>query len=583
MDLFNFIKNQLDIITVISEYTNLKKTGSQYWKALCPFHHEKTPSFSVSPHKKIFYCFGCQETGDVINFIEKIENISAYEAAQHIIQRYNIDVPDTIEKNSSLKKEKTPFQLCQLVAQWCNNKLLKNKVALTYIQDRKVSSNTISQFTIGFFPVGTKAIQDLVSYIMNNGFSTKELLQEHILFQGKGALYSPFENRIMFPIKDHLGQTCGFGGRIFKPNDQRPKYYNSKETTFFKKGKILFGLDIAKHYIQKSKTAFIVEGYTDCIAMYQHGYHNTVATLGTACTLDHLKQLAKHAQTVYMLYDGDNAGKQAILRLTQSCWQLDMDLKVILLPPNQDPASILEKEKTIDTYIATGSDIFTYFLHATGKNFQKHSIRDKMIAINDLLHIIKNIQDDLKQNILLMKAAEIMQIPLDILKKQYTNRDKPVITNTQKTSSIQKQIDPDNELEVQILATICHDPTVITKQDETLLLAKLSEPIKNIFTKIMQHHNSASSSLEAQKLENILTQQELQYTQQILFKIETTNIKQTFVNLMSQFQKKHWKSLVSHIKMKLMQAKQANNRQEMLELLEVFEKLKKDLYKNGRL
>lgn len=582
MDLFNFVKDHLDIITVITEYTNLKKTGSQYWKALCPFHHEKTPSFSVSPHKKIFYCFGCHQTGDVINFIEKVENITAIQAVQYLVQRYNLDVPDSIEKNSpQVKYEKTTQHLCHLVAQWCNSQLLKNKAAVEYLKGRQISPATIAQFTIGYFPDGSKMMQDLLSYIFNNGFSSQELLQEHIIFQGKLGFYSPFENRIIFPIKDHLGQVCGFGGRVFLPQDQRPKYYNSKESSIFKKGKTLFGFDVAKHEIQKQKSVFIVEGYTDCVAMYQHGYSNTVATLGTACTLDHLKGLAKHAQTVFMLYDADKAGKQAILRLTQSCWQLDMELKVVVLPANEDPASLLEKGQSLNAYITQSCDIFTFFVQSMGQEFQSQTMKDKIIAIDELLELIKNIQDELKQNILLMKAAEIMQVPLDVLKKEYTNKNKVDSNKLQSVIMQKKPLALEHELEQQILATVFYDPSVVTKQDETLLQSISHEPVGTILKKILQHQNNSAG--QPVTVEKALTAQELEYAQQILFKVESSNIKLVFNNLMVQFQKKYWKSLISHIKLKLMQAKRANNKKEILDLLDIFEKLKKDLYKNGRL
>ena len=578
MDLFSFVKNNVEIVSIISEYTNLKKTGSMYWKGLCPFHNEKTPSFTVSPHKKIFYCFGCHMTGDVIHFIEKIENISTFEAVQNLIQRENLDVPKELETTTNIKADQSSYQLCQVVGQWCNDKLLKSRQALTYIKDRHITSTTVSQFTLGFFPTGTKAIQELISCILNKGFSTQDLINEHILFQKKDLLFSPFENRIMFPIKDHLGQTCGFGGRVFKPNDQRPKYYNSKETPYFKKGKILFGFDLAKQTIQKQQTAFIVEGYTDCIAMFQHGYKNSVATLGTSCTIDHLKQLSKHAQTIYVLYDADAAGKQAILRLTDSCWQLDIELKVVLLPQDQDPASMLEQNISLESYITQAIDIFTFFLQSNGKKFTQHTIREKLHAINDLLNLIGNIKDSLKRNILLIQASEIMQIPLDILKKEYNNKNKAAQQKTTEHNISEQAISPDDILEQQILATILHDPTIINKQHKTLLLAKVSEQVKTILKKIIDHASEGPVEIE-----HVLNPKELQFAQKALFTIDSSNIKQTFLNLIQQFQKKHWKSITTHIKMKLIQAKKNNNIEETRELLEIFEKLKQDIYKNGRL
>lgn len=579
MDLFSFVKNNVDIIPTISEYTSLKKTGSQYWKGLCPFHHEKTPSFTVSPHKKIFYCFGCHETGDVINFIEKTENISAIQAVQHLIQRYNLDIPESLESSHGFKKEKNDHQLCKLVTQWCVKKLQSNNIVKNYIKRRNIDSIQVSQFELGYFPAGSKAIQELLSYVMHHNFSSKDLVEQNILFQGK-TLYSPFEDRIIFPISDHLGQSCGFGGRIFKEHDQRPKYYNSKETAQFKKGKILFGLHIAKQEIQRKKAAFIVEGYTDCIAMHQHGYRNTVATLGTACSSDHLKQLSQHAQTLYILYDADSAGKQAILRMTQLCWQFEMELKVISLPADQDPASVLETEKSIDHYVEKSVDIFSFFLQSSGQQFHKSSMKNKLLAINELLDLIANIKDPLKQNILLVKASEIMQIPLEILKKEYNNKEKIA----EKSSKIEPKptLNSEKILEEQILAAILHDSTLLTPQYETLLLAKLSETISSIIKKIINCQKKTSESC-SKNLEILLTPQELTYTQSILFKIESSNLQQTFNNLMVQFQKKHWKSIISHIKVKLIQAKQENDSKKVQELLDAFESVKKDLYKNGRL
>lgn len=578
MDLFNFIKNELEILSVISEYTNLKKTGSLYWKGLCPFHHEKTPSFTVSPHKKIFYCFGCHETGDVINFIEKTENISAYQAVQHLVHRYSLDVPSELESLQQIKQEQTSSHLCKLVAQWCQQQLTKNKLAKEYLQQRKFSQETLQQFEIGFFPAGSRAIQNLISFLMHKNFTTNDLIQENILMQGKGALYSPFEDRIMFPINDHLGQICGFGGRIFKPNDQRPKYYNSKESALFKKGKILFGFNTAKQNIQRKKTVFIVEGYTDCIAMHQYGYNNTVATLGTACTLEHLQQLEKHAQTVYILYDADNAGKQAILRLTQSCWQLDIELKVVMLPANQDPAMALESSSTIDPYINKAVDIFTFFLQSTSSQSQNRSMREQMQAIHELLKLIYHINDSLKQNFLLVKASECTQIPLEILKKEYNNRSSNTPENPKKDHKNQVSQNTGSELEEQILAAILHDPTVVTKQYETQLLAKISDPIRSIIIKIMDCKKQNEESC-TQELEKILTPQEIQLAQKVTFSIESSNIKQTFENLIKQFQKKHWKTIISHIKMKLIKAKKENNKQEEKELIDIFEDVKKSFIK----
>ncbi len=271
MDIFSFIKSNVNILDVTKQYANLKKTGL-YWKGHCPFHHEKTASFTVSPHRDIFYCFGCSSGGDVITFMSKVEQCSAIDAVKLLADRYNIDLPEDshIPSIGSADEKDRYFQLCALVNKWCCEQLQKSPLAKEYLDSRTITHESITYFGIGFFPSGLSSVQSLIRYAQKNNVLADDLLKANILGQAKRVLYSPFEGRIIFPIKDHLGRFCGFGGRVFKPEDNRAKYYNSKENTYFTKGQLLFGFDLAKQSIQKSESVFLVEGYTDCIAMYQH-------------------------------------------------------------------------------------------------------------------------------------------------------------------------------------------------------------------------------------------------------------------------------------------------------------------------
>jgi DNA primase len=597
MDLFNFVKQHVDILNVIGEYTSLKKTGSLYWKARCPFHHENTPSFTVSPHKNIYYCFGCHVTGDVIGFIEKIENLTAFEAAQHLVDRYHLDVPKEVSRSLAPTLNKSHYQLCYVVASWCNSMLLKHAESLQYLKNRKFDQATITQFLLGYFPAGARGVQQLLAHVAPLGFSSQDLINANIIFPGKQGLYSPFEDRVMFPIKDHVGQVCGFGGRVFLPHDTRPKYYNSKESDYFKKGKILFGFDIAKAEIQKQQAAIVVEGYTDCIALYQHGFKNVVATLGTACSPEHLQQLAKHAQKIYLLYDADAAGRQAIIRLTTSCWQLDLDLKVISLPVGQDPASMLEKEESIVPYMQQAQEIFNFFVAFKGDNFSQESMKHKMAVVHEMFELIAQLKDSLKQNILLMKIAESLQIPLEIIKNEYTNRygnnqaslknssknveSRNIETVTRDTVG-QESHDKQDKLEEQILGVIAYDPALLTIMHETLLLAALSAPALNVVQKIINYKRQ-NPAIVLQDLATILDSTEFAQVQRAMFLVDGANLKHTFENLMLQFQKKYWKTLASHIRMKIVQAQKMNDKPEVQRLIDVFEELKIELCKNGRL
>lgn len=591
MDLFNFIKTNIDIVSVIGEYTNLKKAGSLYWKGRCPFHHEQTPSFTVSPHKNIFYCFGCHVTGDVISFIEKIEHLSPYDAIQHLAQRHNLQIPKEIQQQSvgNSQANKNYYQLCYSFASWCHQMLSKNSAALEYVHKRNLHNATITHFTIGVFPSGSRNMQSLISHISNDGFTSQDLINAHILQQGKQGLYSPFENRIMFPIKDHIGNVCGFGGRIFLPDDTRPKYYNSMDSVHFKKGKILYALDSAKHDIQKQHAAFIVEGYMDTVALWQLGFKNAVATLGTACSVDHLQQLTRHAQTIYLLYDADSAGQQAIMRLASSCWQLNLDLKVVCLPSSQDPASMLEQNNDIAPYIQKADTIFNFFISTKTKTFAQDSMKQKMDVLHELFEIIKQVDDVLKQNILLMKASESLQIPLEILKNEYTKKYAPVRNVPLNNVSLptqgvrQEEQQGPSKLENQIIAALAHKPNMLTDQDEVLLTACLSQQPKSIIEKIIDHRQTHKTSCTHQ-IEEMIDQPHVEYVRNCMFSFQDGNIEETFRMLMEQFQKKYWKSVTGIIKMKIIQAKNDHNLQEVQRLLKVFEQLKLDVCKNsGRL
>lgn len=584
MDLFSFVKQNVDILNLVLEYTNLKKAGAIYWKGRCPFHHEKTGSFTVSPHKQIFYCFGCHVTGDVINFIEKIEHLTAFEATQFLVQRYNLELPKELaQQQHNSVNTKIYYQACYTFASWCHDTLMQNPAAQAYLQHRKITQTTIAHFLIGVCAHGPRAVQNLIAYAHKQGINATDLMNAHILLQSKQGLYLAYDNRIIFPIKDHIGQICGFGGRIFMDQDTRVKYYNSMESAQFKKSKILFGLDSAKHEIQKQQTVIIVEGYMDCIALWQLGVKNAVATLGTACTTEHLQQLTKHAQTIYLLYDADNAGKNAIARIAASCWQLDFDIKVITLPEGHDPASMMEQNINIQPYVNKAQDIFNFFVDLKGHNFNQESIKHKMMLLQELFEIIRQHTDSLKQNILLMKASESLQIPLEILKNEYTNKyytKQAAISSQQNHTSVTT---PNSLLEDQIVAAIAYNNQIISPQYELLLTTGLSGVALQAVQSIIQHVKDHQAETCNHTIDDMVPALIIEYVRNCMFKLHEDVTSIMFDKLMQQFQKKYWKSIIMAIKTKMIQANKEHNKDEIQRLLQIFEQLKFEVYKNGRL
>lgn len=587
MNLFTYLKTRIAILDVINEYTSLKKAGL-YWKGQCPFHSEKTASFTVSPHKEIYYCFGCHAGGDVISFIARAEQCTQIEAAKHLVDRYQIELPASLASEWNNKKtdqSKQYHAICQLLSDWCHEQLAKSSVASEYLASRGITPSSIKAFSIGYFPSGLAKVKELVTYMSKNNILVDDLLETHILNKGKNVLFSPFEDRIIFPITDHLGRHCGFGGRIFKPNDTRPKYYNSHENEHFAKGQLLFGLDHAKREIQKNESVFLVEGYTDCIAMAQYGYPNTVATLGTACTLDHLTILSRYAQQMYVLYDGDNAGQQAILRIGQLAWQASVDLKVISLPAAEDPASYLAKNKNLGQFVQNAVDIVTFYIQTLGSDFMNKPLAEKLALTRKIIDIISKLDDPLKQDILLENAAQKLALPFESLKKELRRMQASPNTATPKTPARVAQ-SPDlpdmstyGPLENKIFFSIINNIMLMTNENEEFLVTYLPHPLCDIL-KRLQEEKSRVRSLGFIQFFEALSPEYQQFVSKTLLQAQDNVQPIVFEQLVTQLQRKHWKVIVNNIKIKLEAAKKVGNETEIAHIMHDFSQLRRKIIGN---
>ncbi len=580
MNVFSVIKERVSILDVISQHITLKKIGG-YWKGQCPFHSEKTASFTVSPHREIFYCFGCQAGGDVISFVSKIENCTPLDAAKQLADRYNIELPETIkhETTAILDEKKRYFALCESVANWTHQQLLKTPFALSYLEQRSISQKSIESFCVGYFPEGEKALKDLAKAVAVQNFLVQDLFQAGIMNEGKSA-YSPFEGRLLFPIKDHLGHFCGFGGRVIKSTDQRSKYYNSKENAFFQKGSLLFGFDAAKKSMQKAGTAFLVEGYTDCIAMAQHGYPNTVATLGTACTPEHLKALSHHIHTLYLIYDSDTAGHKATLRLAQLCWQANLDIKVIFLPGAKDPAAFFEQNTTLDPLIQDAQDILQYFLTSLGQEYATQPLTLKLQATRSFLEVIKKLDDPLKREILLQRAAATFDLPLASLKQEMAQFSLPAAPPTIRKIDSQPVLPEISTLEKNFLCAILNRIELLESAQVRDLLDYLPEPFRALIKKLK---NEAAQGGDTQHVFSAffssLNEQEKEIINQLVFAQEEEPYDTEQMLLL--LEKKYWKQIVSVTKNRLTQAQEENDPERIRAVVGSFLELKKRLLHKG--
>ncbi|MBU2701518.1 DNA primase [Sporomusaceae bacterium BoRhaA] len=343
-DFVDRLRSESDIVSVVSDYVPLKKKGKNYW-GCCPFHHEKTPSFSVAPDKGFFYCFGCGAGGNVFNFLMKIENIDFFSAVKLLAKKLNISLPEkektTEEKNHDRKYER----LChvnQLAADFfhsCLTKTTYGKDALAYLVQRGITSAVIDEFQLGFAPpLWDKLSQSFTS----RGIATETLIDSGLsAARTSGGVYDRFRNRIIFPIANLRGQVVGFGGRVL--DDSQPKYLNSPETLLYNKRRELYGLHKAFKSIREQERTIVVEGYLDQISVYGAGITNVVASLGTAFTVEQAKMLLKLAPEILFAYDSDAAGQKATLRALATVSELGAKVKIIQIPDGKDPDEFIRK------------------------------------------------------------------------------------------------------------------------------------------------------------------------------------------------------------------------------------------------
>lgn len=333
------LNNRNPIEDVVGQYVALTRKGSNLF-GLCPFHGEKTASFSVSPEKGICYCFGCHKGGSAVNFIMEIENLSYPDAVRFLAKRAGLEIPEDQAGDSQFKKKERLWALSKAAARFFHDQL-KTPAAgevRDYIGKRGLSSSTVTKFGLGFAPDRWTALLDAMTA---KGFTKEELLQTGLVLQNreKGTLYDRFRNRLMFPIIDVRGNVIGFGGRVM--DDSTPKYLNSPETVIFNKRRNLFAMNIVK----KSKQGFIIltEGYMDAIALHQYGFDCAVASLGTSLTQEHADLLSRYTNEVVLTYDGDAAGQNATQRAIPMLEKTGLKVKVLRMQGAKDPDEFLKK------------------------------------------------------------------------------------------------------------------------------------------------------------------------------------------------------------------------------------------------
>lgn len=410
------VRNQNDIVDVISEYVKLQKKGANYF-GLCPFHNEKSPSFSVSPGKQMYYCFGCGEGGNVISFVMKYENYSFIEAVQMLASRAGIELPQVTrskEEKENADKRSQILTINTLAAKFYYYMLKSEKGAFAYhyLRGRELSDNTITGFGLGY---SDKYSDSLYKYMKSKGYKD-DILKETGLFtfEEKGV-HDKFWNRVMFPIMDVNNKVIAFGGRVM--GDGKPKYLNSPETKVFDKSRNLYGLNIAR--TSRKDYLLICEGYMDVISLHQAGFNNAVAALGTSFTSDHASLIKRYAKEVVLTFDSDGAGIKAALRAIPILREAGLSIKVLSMKPYKDPDEFI-KALGPEAYEERIEKATNYFIFQVGTLMNEYNLDDpseKTEFHNKVADMLLEFEDEIERNNYLESVCRTFNIPLDGLRQ----------------------------------------------------------------------------------------------------------------------------------------------------------------------
>lgn len=469
-----------DIIDIVSDYVELKKTGNSY-KGKCPFHNEKTASFMVSAEKQLYHCFGCGVGGNVIGFVMAIENFQFLEALQFLAKRANIQLPDqqhSTEEDLRYKEKERFYEMHRELANYYYRCLMKTPQALKYLSDRGLTAKTIKQYGLGYSP---NHWDFALKYLREKNFTEAEILKAGLISKNdRGNIYDRFRNRIMFPIVNVRNQVIAFGGRQFL-EDHGPKYLNSPETPIFSKSYELFNLNLAKRQSTQRKI-LLVEGYMDVISLYQQGVFYACAALGTAFTSYHAKLLKRYADEVVLCFDGDVAGQNATLKAINILKDTALDVRVLTLPLEDDPDSYIRKygKDQFEEQVNNAKAVIDYLLDQKKTQYQLEHSNDKIKYVNEGIQILRALRDPVQIDYYTNRISKETGISKKIIGNQIGDQTKaPLVVPKNETTTIPKSFEM---AQSTVLNMAVRKIDFLTKQglDETYFSAGIYQKIAQI-------------------------------------------------------------------------------------------------------
>lgn len=429
------IKSRLDIVDVLSEYIKLNQAGINF-KAQCPFHKEKTPSFFVSPEKQIWHCFGCGAGGDIFEFIKRIEGVEFPEALRILAQKANIKIEYNYNPEFENKKTKT-LDIIGYAVDFYHKNLLSSpnaKIARDYLESREISKEAIDLFNLGY---SEDSWDSLLKFLKTKGYTELEIENAGLVLKsqkGGFSFYDRFRNRLMFPINNIFGEAIGFTARILVKDDNQGKYVNSPQSDVFDKSAVLYNMDLAKLEIKNKNYTILVEGNVDVISTYIAGTKNVVASSGTALTPQQVKILKRYSDNLIIAYDGDSAGIKATFRIVDNALHENMNIKVASLPKGVDPDDLVRsgKEKWMEA-IKNAKPLMSFVFEKIIESVDLSNVFEKKQAARKLLLFISKYRDEIERETYLKKLSGLIDVDYEILrKKMFEIISKKVVTGKKK-------------------------------------------------------------------------------------------------------------------------------------------------------
>lgn len=505
MDDVQKVKDRLDIVDFINEYVALKKMGRNF-KALCPFHSEKTPSFVVSPERQIWHCFGCQKGGDIFTFLMEYEKVEFSEALKELAQRAGVTLSTPAARSETEKKKELYLSLNHLAFQFYNFLLLEHRVgkkALSYLtNERKVSLELISKFGIGFSPSSGSALSDYLK--KKKTYGVLDIVNAGLGVYKGSHIYDFFRDRIIFPIKDSRGNIIAFSGRILESSpstNSGPKYINTKETLIYKKGDTFFGLYEAKDAIKKEKRVIVVEGELDVLSSFREGIPFTIAIKGTALTQNQIKLLKRYAEKVSFCFDMDKAGTDAMQRAASLIEKEGLFASVILLPSGKDPDELLnENSLSYKKSVKHDIPVYDFLIDSAASTFDHATSDGKRKILESVLPHLVLIENEVVKEHYFRKLAEVLNTSFESIIRQ-TEKIKIPVIKTVEDSKRAKKVSREETIEFYLLSLILQAKDVKRAFDVSFSVLSETDLNTEIFNRLYNH---IKNSLEVIKTPTVI-------------------------------------------------------------------------------